>query len=327
MTTTGRPRMPGAVAAPAGRWLIAAAAALLGGCASTIFSSSPAPGAVPAIDAPRFVAWARPKPPRVALVLSGGSARAFAHLGVLRVLEREGLKPDLIVGSSAGALVGAYLASGKTVSEIEALAARLDLPMLIDIDPVKILLGGFGLGLAKGERLEAFLRQTISQPLQALPIAFVAVATDLNTGEPVLLNHGDTPRALRASSAVPGLYEPVQAGARVLGDGQITSPLPVAAARQMGARTVIAVDVVYPPHDARLSNPVSVLFQAVMISTYRHLLREREQADLVVRPVILAMTDLALSEREHLIAAGEAAALAMLPALRAAFQRQAAGQE
>ena len=322
MTTTGRPRMPGAVAAPAGRWLIAAAAALLGGCASTIFSSSPAPGAVPAIDAPRFVAWARPKPPRVALVLSGGSARAFAHLGVLRVLEREGLKPDLIVGSSAALRI-----SAAHLSEIEALAARLDLPMLIDIDPVKILLGGFGLGLAKGERLEAFLRQTISQPLQALPIAFVAVATDLNTGEPVLLNHGDTPRALRASSAVPGLYEPVQAGARVLGDGQITSPLPVAAARQMGARTVIAVDVVYPPHDARLSNPVSVLFQAVMISTYRHLLREREQADLVVRPVILAMTDLALSEREHLIAAGEAAALAMLPALRAAFQRQAAGQE
>jgi NTE family protein len=95
-------------------------------------------------------------PPRVALVLSGGAARAFAHLGVLHVLERERLRPDLVVGSSAGAMVGAYYASGRPVAEIEALAARLNLPTLIDINPVKTLLGGFGgSGLAKGHRLEA----------------------------------------------------------------------------------------------------------------------------------------------------------------------------
>ena len=292
---------------------------LLSGCA-TIFSISKAPGGVHVVDPPRFEAPTRAEPPRVALVLSGGAARAFAHLGVLRVLEREGLKPDLIVGTSAGAMVGAYYAAGKSVSEIEAIAARLDLTTLIDIDPVRTLLGGFGLGLAKGERLEAFLRESLDLPLQALPTPFVAVATDLNTGESVLLNHGDTPRALRASSAVPGLYEPVRAGGRMLADGQIASPLPVGAARKLGARVVVAVDVVYPPQNASLTNPLSVLFQTVTISTWRHLLREREQADLLVRPGIPPTSDLALSDRAWLIAAGEAAAEKMLPALRVAFR-------
>ncbi len=295
----------------------------LGGCASTIFSSSKAPGDIAPVDPPRFEAPARgTQPPRVALVLSGGGARTFAHLGVLRVLEREGLRPDLIVGASGGAMVGAYYASGKSVSEIEALAARLDLPTLIDIDPVKMLLGGFGLGMAQGQRLEAFLRESIGVPLQSLPTRFVAVATDLNTGEPVLLNHGDTPRALRASLAVPGLYEPVRVGERVLGDGQIVSPLPIGAARRLGARFVIGVDVVYPPQNASLTSPISVLFQTVTISTYRHLLRELEQADLAIRPIIAPTSDLALSDREWLIAAGEAAAEKLLPALRAAFSER-----
>lgn len=293
---------------------------LLAACASTIFSSSQAPGDVPPVDTPRFEVRAQ-TPPRVALVLSGGAARAFAHLGVLRVLEREGLRPDLVVGSSAGAMVGAYYAAGRPVAEIETIAARLNLPTLIDIDPIKIVLGGFGLGFAKGQRLEIFLRDTVDVPLQSLRIPFAAVATDLNSGESVLLNHGDTPRALRASSAVPGLYEPVRVGERLLGDGQIASPMPVGAARLLGAHVVVAVDVVYPPQNASLTSPVSVLFQTMTISTYRHLLREREQADLVITPEIPATADLALSDREWLIAAGEAAAEKALPALRAAFRK------
>jgi NTE family protein len=306
--------------------LLAAASALalllLAGCASTIFSSSQAPGDLPPVDAPRFEVRAQTPPPHVALVLSGGAARAFAHLGVLRVLEREGMRPDLVVGTSAGAMVGAYYAAGRPVAEIEAITARLNLPTLIDIDPVKMVLGGFGLGFVKGQRLEAFLRETIDVPLQSLRIPFAAVATDLNSGESVLLNHGDTPRALRASSAVPGLYEPVRNGERLLGDGQIASPLPVGAARLLGARVVVAIDVVYPPQHASLTSPISVLFQTVTISTYRHLQREREQADLVITPDIPATADLALSDRDWLIAAGTAAAETALPALRAALRRR-----
>lgn len=259
--------------------------------------------------------------PRVALVLSGGSARAFAHLGVLRVLEREGLRPDLVVGSSAGAIVGALYASGRRVADIEALAVGIDWPTLIDIDPVRTLFGGFGLGLASGDRLEAFLRRAVGVPLEQLQMPFAAVATDLHTGETVLLNHGDTARALRASAAVPGLYEPVRSGDRLLADGQVVSPLPVSAARALGAQVVVAVDVVYPPQHASLSSPVSVLFQTLTISTWRHLLEERTKVDLLVRPDIPPVGNLKLSHREWLIAAGERAAVALLPELRRAFAK------
>jgi NTE family protein len=297
-------------------------AAPVAGCATTIFTSSAAPADAAPVDPPRFEAPPASAPkPRVALVLSGGAARAFAHLGVLRVLEREGLRPDLVVGTSAGAIVGAYFAAGLPVAEIEVLAARIDWPTLIDIDPVKTLLGDFGLGLAKGERLEVFLRCSVATPLQDLPIRFVAVATDLHNAEAVLLTHGDTPRALRASSAVPALYEPVRAAGSLLGDGQIVSPMPVAAARRLGAQVVIAVDVVYPPQHAPLTNPMSVLFQSVTISTYRHLLNERAQADLLIAPDIPPTGDLALGDREWLIKAGERAAEAQLGPLRAAFRR------
>ena len=292
---------------------------LLSAC-STIFTMSQAPGDRPPVDPPRHEAAPYAQAPRVALVLSGGAARAFAHIGVLRVLEREGLRPDLVVGTSAGAMVGAYYAAGRPVAEIEVLAAQLDLPTLIDIDLVKLVLGGFrGLGLANGDRLEAFLRATIDKPLQSLPMRFAAVATDLQTGEAVLLTHGDTARALRASSAVPGLYEPVLAADRLLGDGQIISPLPVGAARRLGARVVIGVDVVYPPQNASLTSPLSVLFQTMTISTYQHLAREREGADVLISPTIPPTADLALSDRDWLIAAGQAAAEAALPRLKAAF--------
>lgn len=181
------------------------------------------------------------------------------------------------------------------------------------------MFGAYELGLAKGDRLEAFFRESLDRPLQSLPIGFAAMATDLHTGELVLLTRGDTPRALRASAAVPGLYEPVRAAGRLLGDGQIASPLPVHAARQLGAKVTIAVDVAYAPRLSTLTGPLSVLFQTIVIATYRQLLNERARADLVVAPDIPDTGDLALSDRGWLIAAGEAAAEKMLPSLRAAL--------
>lgn len=294
-----------------------AAAALLAGCASLS-----TPGPFETVDPPRYVAPTGIAPPRVALVLSGGAARGFAHIGVLRVLEREGLKPDLVVGASAGAIVGALYASGMPVAEMEAVAARLGWGTLLDIDPVRALLeGAMPLGLARGERLEAFLREPLRAPMQSFPIRFAAVTTDLSSGETVLLNHGDAARALRASSAVPGLYQPVEVDGRRLVDGQVVAPLPVAAARRLGARCVVAVDVVYPPEQSSLSNPISVLFQTMLVSTWRHLLEARKQADVVVTPEIAPTTSqYGLSDREWLIKAGEAAAEKALPRLRAAMQ-------
>jgi NTE family protein len=241
---------------------------------------------------------------------------------VLRVLEREGLRPDLVVGASAGAIVGALYASGLPVAEIEAVSARLGWGTLIDFDPIRsVLLGAMPLGIARGERLEAFLREPLPAPMQSFPLRFAAVATDLANGEMVLLNYGDAARALRASSAVPGLYEPVDVNSRRLVDGQVVSPLPVAAARRLGAQVVIAVDVVYPPEQSSMSNPISVLFQTMLISTWQHLLRERAHADLIVSPAIApTSSQYGLGDREWLIKAGEAAAEKALPQLRAAMR-------
>jgi len=293
------------------------AAGLMSACATVPGDSS---DAELSLDPPRYVAASEAPTPRVALVLSGGAVRGFAHIGVLRVLEREGLRPDLVVGCSVGSIVGALYASGMSVQRIEQLAARLDWGTLFDFDPVRALLGGLGLGFAKGKRLEALLREAVNVPMQTFPTRFAAVATDLNNGETVLLNHGDAPRALRASTAIPVIYEPVTSDGRLLGDGQITSPMPVAAARQLGAQVVVAVDVVYPPQHSAMSNPFSVLFQTVLISNYRHMMNERAQADLVLSPVIVTAGQLGLSDREWLIAAGEAAAEQALPRLRAAFK-------
>lgn len=301
------------------RWLsLVAVAASVSGCASL---ATPGPAPDEAIDVPRYVAPLDAERPRVALVLSGGAARGFAHIGVLRVLEREGLKPDLVVGASVGAIVGALYASGLPVAEIEAVAARLGWSTLFDIDPVRALLGGIPLGLARGERLEAFLREPLRTPMQSFPIRFAAVTTDLSTGETVVLNHGDAARALRASSAVPGLYEPVDVGGRRLVDGQVVAPMPVAAARRLGAQLVIAVDVVYPPEQSSVSNAISVLFQTMLISTWRHLLNERSQADVVVSPAIApTSSQYGLSDRDWLIKAGEMAAEKALPQLGAAMR-------
>ena len=288
---------------------------LLGGCATI----GPPEPALADADIPRFVAPSDQNPPRIALVLSGGSARGFAHLGVLRVLEREGLRPDLVVGTSAGAIAGGLYASGMSVPAIEALAERLDWFTVFDIDPVRSLLGGLGLGLAKGKRMETFLREPLRVPMQSYPTRFAAVATDLNTGETVVLNHGDGALALRASSAIPGMLEPVVVGSRLLGDGQIVSPMPVAVARQLGAQVVVAVDVVYPPQHSSLTNPLSVLFQTVLISSWRHLLNERPRADLVLSPVIASTGQLGFGDRDRLVKAGIAAAEAALPQLKAAF--------
>ncbi len=150
--------------------------ALSAGAAMPFFAgcAAPVPGAAPrageSLEEPGFAEPPQGTQRRVALVLSGGGARGFAHLGVLRVLEREGWRPDLVVGTSAGAIVGAMYASGLSVADIEAAAATLDWSVLFGFDPVRLLLGGIGLGVVRGERLEQFLRQHLPVPIERFPM-------------------------------------------------------------------------------------------------------------------------------------------------------------
>ena len=199
----------------------------------------------------------------VALVLSGGAARGYAHVGVIRVLEENGLKPSIIVGSSAGSIVGALYASGLSVDEMESAIAQLGSGAINDLVLPRLGFLPGEMGLIKGDKLHRFIDERARTHLiEDFPIRFAAVATDLRTGEVVIFNAGDVGAAVRASSAVPGILTPAQFEGLIFGDGQVSSPLPVGSARRLGARSVIAVDVIYPPEDAFVSSAVAVLFQA-----------------------------------------------------------------
>jgi NTE family protein len=260
-----------------------------------------------------------PSRPAVALVLSGGTARGFAHVGVLKVLEKNGIKPDLVVGSSAGSIVGALYASGLSPAEIDAALADMQISVFRDL-----VLPGLGflpgeLGLVKGENLRQFISARLRHPLiEDFPVRFAAVATDLKSGNPEAFTSGDASLAVRASSAVPGIITPAEIRGRYYADGQISSPLPAMTARNLGAKIVIAIDVLYPPQEALLSNILNVVFQSFVISSYRLRAYESREADIVITPEFPPTRgQYGFSDREWLVQVGERAAATALPAIRA----------
>jgi NTE family protein len=175
---------------------------------------------------------------KVGLALGSGSARGWAHVGVIRSLERAGIRPDLVCGTSIGALVGAAYAAG----ELENLEKwLLDLNFADVLSFMDVRLNG---GVIKGERLMEFFRRSfIDRPIENLPMPFAAVATALHTGAEVWLREGSTLDAVRASIALPGLFTPMVHEDRILVDGALVNPVPVSLARAMGADIVIAVDL------------------------------------------------------------------------------------
>ncbi len=177
--------------------------------------------------------------PSIGLVLGSGAARGFAHIGVMRALEAHGIKPDIIVGTSMGALVGGCYATGQ-LDTLEAWARSLTMRRVISYLDVKI----GGSGLIRGGRLMSRLEESIgTKNIEELPVRFAAIATEVGTGHEVWLTHGSLALALRASYALPGIFPPVHMGGRWLVDGALVNPVPVSAARAFGARVVIAVNI------------------------------------------------------------------------------------
>ncbi len=208
--------------------------------------------------------------PRVGLALGSGSARGWAHVGVIRALERAGIRPDLVCGTSIGALVGAaYVAGELERFEQWLLGLRIgDVLALMDVR-----LNG---GMIKGARLmEFFRRNFIDRPIEDLPLPFGAVATDLNTGAEVWLRQGSTMAAVRASIALPGLFTPALRDGRVLVDGALVNPVPVSLARAMGADLVIAVDLSSDVLGRRQRAEPESEAPAAEISKWRRKLQER----------------------------------------------------
>jgi NTE family protein len=270
-------------------------------------------GAAALAAAPRTRAQARSGP--VALVLGGGGCRGYGHIGVLRVLEKQGFKPDLVVGSSVGALVGAFYAAGMSADEIERYGDKMTPNMLRGwIFP--------GLGFFSGSGIRRFVEEHVAaRSIRALPTRFAAVATDLLSGDMKVLDRGDLGLAVQASASAPGLLEPVRLEGRPYVDGNLSAPVPVDAARRLGATRVLAVDVTFPPEEANLNDPFDALYQGFSILTRKLAEEERSRADLLLLPPIPEHNDMKAATLKSIVAAGERAATDALPALTKLFAR------
>lgn len=266
--------------------------------------SAPAP--VPVVPAPR--------PLKVGLALGGGAARGFAHIGVIKVLEAHGIVPEIVAGTSAGSLVGALYAAGNNGNTLQKLAMEMDEAAISDWS---VPFFSNSTGVLKGEGLQQFVNRAVhQQPIEKLKLQFGAVATDLKTGQPILFRRGNTGAAVRASSAVPGVFQPVRIGTIDYVDGGLVSPVPVSYARKMGADFVIAVNISAQPDAQPASSTFDVLLQTFAIMGQSLNQYELRQADIVIRPELATMKGNDFNGRGTAILAGEKAALALIAEIR-----------
>ena len=257
--------------------------------------------------------------PRIALVLGGGAARGFAHIGVIRVLEQERIPVDLVVGTSVGSLIGALYANDRDSFELEWTAFQLERDDLFDFGLVNALVG---MGYARGEKLEAFVRTRVKKPdIEQLALPFAAVATDLNWGTRVVLDRGSVARAVRASAAIPGVFEPVQHMGKILVDGGVVDNLPVDVARAKGADVVVAVDISEQVGNTNIKNAVDVMLQATNIMFAVNVERLKKDADVLVSPAVGDVGMLDFSQKKRCVQAGIEAARRAVPQMRAAIER------
>ena len=257
------------------------------------------------------------KPPRIGLALGGGAARGFAHIGVIQMLEEAGIRPGLVVGTSAGSVVAALYASGKSGAQLQQVAEAMDEAAFTDWTlPI------FSRGMLRGAALARYISAQVNGRLiESMPLPLGIVATDLNSGQGMLFQRGDTATAVRASSAVPAIFQPVRIAGRDYVDGGLVSPVPVRYARQMGAELIIAVDISDAPESNAASDTLQILLQTFSIMSKSINTFELREADVVVRPALLGVSSADFGARRSALEAGRAAMRAALPQLRAALLR------
>jgi NTE family protein len=254
------------------------------------------------------------------LALGSGAARGFAHVGVIQVLEEAGIQPDLVVGTSAGSLVAALYASGKNSTQLRRVAETMEEAEITDwMMPI------LNRGALRGEALARYVNTQVGGRLiEQMKIPLGIVATDLHNGEPMLFRRGNTGSAVRASSAVPAVFQPVKIGTREYVDGGLVSPVPVRQAREMGANVVIAVDISTDPEGSPASDTFQILMQTFNImgkSLNTVLLKD---ADVVVRPALMGVKSADFAARRKSIEAGREAMLKAMPKLKEVLSGYAA---
>jgi NTE family protein len=263
---------------------------------------------------PRFEAPpAGSAPPRVALVLGSGGHRGFAHVGAIKALAENGLRPDLIVGSSIGAAVGALYASGMSAAELEDLAYHLN---MLELFELRTLFGK----LATGSGVENLVNKYVQgRTIEQLPIAFAATATRVRDHALVVFNRGETGLAVRASAASPGEFEPVSIAGESYMDGDEVSPVPIRAARRLGARVVIAIDVSAYARETPAGVPAKWVEKDARRA--RQIGAEAPEADVLIHPDIGYYAGRNEAYRRRVIAIAYRATREKLPAIRAAIGR------
>jgi NTE family protein len=278
-----------------------------------------APVAVAPPPAPPPVAPPAPPPrPKVALVLGAGAARGFAHVGVIRALEQEQIPIDLVVGTSVGSLIGAIYAADRNSFELEWTAFTLEKEALFDYG---LLNAVRGMGAARGDKLEEFVRARVKQAnIEELKLPFAAVATDLNWGTRVVLDHGAVARAVRASSAIPGIFQPVVIDGKLLVDGGVVDPIAIDVARAKGADVVVAVDIGEAVGNTDIKNLLDVTYQAVTIMSAVIASQARSGADVLVSPAVGNVGMLDFTQKKRCMELGIEAGRAAAPAIRKAME-------
>ena len=253
---------------------------------------------------------AAPAPIKIGIALGGGAAKGFAHIGVIKMLEANGFAPAVVAGTSAGSVVGAMYAGGMNAFELQEKAVALDESKLRDLQ----LSSG---GLVLGQGLEDYVNaQVRNKPLEQLAKPFVAVATRLEDGERTVFARGNTGQAVRASSSVPGVFQPVALGKYHFVDGGIVSPVPVDAARQLGADVVIAVDISNKARGKSPGDMLGTLSQSIAIMGQKLGQAELARADVIIRPQVLDLGSADFSQRAKAMVEGEKAALAAMPQIK-----------
>jgi len=286
---------------------------------------------------------------KIGLVLSGGGARGLAHVGVLKVLEQLRVPVDFVAGTSMGAIVGGLWASGMSATEIEEAVLRTDWANLFKDRPPRKLLSlhqkqlsqtymadfelgykkgrfHFPQGLIAGQQLIFLLRQLtlpVSQieDFDRLPVPFRAVATDIVTGKPVILNRGSLPEAMRASMSIPGIFAPVEKEGQLLVDGGLVCNLPVEIVRKMGAEVIIAVDITMPLLSReKLNSLMAISAQVMDLMTTRNVQEQtaslNREKDILICPELGNISSMAFARGQELISLGEKAAQALTESLR-----------
>ena len=265
---------------------------------------------------------------KIGLALSGGAARGLAHIGVLAALEKEGIPIDMIAGTSAGAAVGALYAQSQDAGRIKELALGLSWKKLAPLLDPSFPRTGF----IKGKKIKDLLASFIGGDIifSDLKIPFACVATDIDTGEEVVIDHGSVPEAVRASISIPAIFTVVKRGGRYLVDGELVNPVPVSVVKRMGADFIIAVNVIPDVADRthhragkegekesfKAPNIIHILMQSIYIGTYSLVTHSLEKANIVIEPHVAHIGPGDFLHAQECIVQGELAAQDSIPEIK-----------